>query len=86
MYARPIASLEQPKAHVWRFYTAPQNEWKWQQLSVLGDVITESTRSHTSYEECVADAKDSGYVLEPAQLRKSFDSSRHLRAAINTNV
>ena len=85
MYAMPIASLEQPKTHVWRFYTEPHHEWKWQRLSVVGAVITESTRSYSSYDECVADAKDSGYVLEPAQSRKSFDSSRHLRGT-NTNM
>jgi hypothetical protein len=87
MYARPIACFERPKANIWRFYTEPRHEWKWQQLSVVGAVITESTRSYTSYDECVADAKDSGYVLEPAQTRKSFDSSRHLRTRdINTNM
>jgi hypothetical protein len=80
MYARPFVTPEQPKAHVvWRFYAEPGHEWKWQRLSVQGEVISQSARSYKSYEGCVADAKDSGYLFEPAQSRKSFDSSRHPR-------
>ena len=79
MYARPIFNVDQPKAHIWRFYTEPDHEWKWQRLSVQGEVITQSTRSYKSYDGCVADPKDSGYLFEPAQVRKNFDSSRHLR-------
>jgi hypothetical protein len=78
--------LEYPKTHVWRFYTEPAHEWKWQRLSASGDVTAESTMSHTSYDECVADAKDNGYLFEPAQARKSFDSSRHLGRNTINNV
>jgi len=80
MYARPIFnSSNQPEIHtVWRFY-AEADHWKWQRVSVNGEVISQSSRSYESYDGCVADAKDSGYLFEPSQARKNFDSSRHLR-------
>ncbi len=77
--ARPIIYDRSQPQIVWRFYSEPHNEWKWQRLSVVGDVITESTRGYISYDECVADAKRSGYVSEPAQTRKPFDNSRHVK-------
>ena len=71
MYARPIINLDQSKAHVvWRFYTEPAHEWKWQRLSVQGKVISESTKSYESFDGCVADAKDSGYVFQPSQAKR----------------
>jgi hypothetical protein len=78
MYARPIACLERPKAHVWRFYTEA-DEWKWQRLSVAGEVIAESAMTYKSYDDCLADARGGGYVFQAAQSRKLFDSSRHVR-------
>jgi hypothetical protein len=84
MYAKPII-YDQSGAHtVWRFYTEPDHEWKWQRLSVQGEVIAQSAMSYKSYDGCVADAKDSGYVFHPSQTRKSFDSSMHLRGKITS--
>jgi hypothetical protein len=54
---------------IWRFYTDDNHRWKWQQLSVSREVITESNTAHKEYEACVADAKSKGYVFHPSQAR-----------------
>jgi hypothetical protein len=55
---------------IWRFYLGPKHCWKWQHLSVRGEVILESAKAYKKYEECVANAKDHGYVFQPSQPRK----------------
>jgi hypothetical protein len=54
---------------IWRFYTDDNRRWKWQQLSVTREVITESHTAYGEYEGCVADAKSKGYVFHPSQAR-----------------
>ena len=54
---------------IWRFYTDDNHRWKWQQLSVSREVITESSSAYKEYEGCVADAKSKGYVFHPSQAR-----------------
>jgi hypothetical protein len=54
---------------IWRFYTDDNRRWKWQQLSVSREVITESHTAYGEYEGCVADAKSKGYVFHPSQVR-----------------
>ena len=54
---------------IWRFYTDDDHRWKWQQLSVGREVITESDLAYNEYEGCVADAKSKGYVFHPSQSR-----------------
>jgi len=54
---------------IWRFYTDDYQRWKWQQLSVSREVITESSTAYKEYEGCVADAKSKGYVFHPSQAR-----------------
>ena len=54
---------------IWRFYTDGNQRWKWQQLSVGREVITESVVGYQEYEGCVADAKSKGYVFQPSQAR-----------------
>ena len=54
---------------IWRFYTDDNQRWKWQQLSVSREVITESNAAYKEYEGCVADAKSKGYVFHPSQAR-----------------
>jgi hypothetical protein len=48
----------------WRFYADTDERWKWQRLSALGKVIDQSAIGFWSYEECVADAENNGYVFE----------------------
>ena len=54
---------------IWRFYTDDDHRWKWQQLSVGREVITESNMAYKEYEGCVADAKSKGYVFHPSRAR-----------------
>ena len=61
--AGPVVNL------IWRFYTDDNHRWKWQQLSVSREVITESNTGYKEYEACVADAKSKGYVFHPSQAR-----------------
>ena len=61
--ARPAkARVPLEESVVWRFYTDPEQHWKWQRLSVWGEVISESTTSHQNYEGCLTDAQGSGYL------------------------
>jgi hypothetical protein len=55
---------------VWRFYMNAQHRWRWQHLSVQGEAILESAKSYKKYEDCLADAKDHGYVFQPSQPKK----------------
>jgi hypothetical protein len=55
---------------VWRFYTNAKHRWKWQRLSVQGQALLESDKSYKKYEECLANAKDHGYVFQPSQPKK----------------
>ncbi len=55
---------------VWRFYMNAQNRWRWQHLSMQGEAILESAKSYKRYEDCLANAKDHGYVYQPSQPKK----------------
>jgi hypothetical protein len=76
MYARPIVNREQKAHTMWRFYTEADH-WKWQRVSVHGIVMSQSAGSYKTYDGCVADAKDNGYVFQASQTRKGFDGSMH---------
>ena len=56
---------------IWRFYADRNQQWRWQRLSVQGDVISQSVRSYRDFDGCVSDAETSGYMFRPAQPRKS---------------
>ena len=86
MYARPILNAASPsKKHtVWRFY-AEADHWKWQCVSVQGEVIAQSAGSYGSYDQCVADAEGNGYLFRPSQTRKHFDCSVHVRTNVSSN-
>ena len=66
---------------IWRFYTDDNHCWKWQQLSVSREVITESHAAYGEYEGCVADAKSKGYVFHPSQARLAPKGSHAAAAA-----
>ena len=55
---------------VWRFYTDAKHRWKWQHLTVLQEVVSESAKGYKRYEECLADAKEHGYVFQPSQAKR----------------
>ena len=44
-----------------------KNRWRWQRLSILKDVISESMKSYNNYQECLDDAQGNGYVFYPSQ-------------------
>jgi hypothetical protein len=54
---------------VWRFYIDEDHKWKWQHLSMHGEVIAQSARSYKNYENCLANARENGHVFEPAQAK-----------------
>ena len=51
---------------VWRFYMTAEQRWKWQHLSALRELVSESPLSFESYEQCLASAQQSGYEFKPA--------------------
>ena len=52
---------------IWRFYMDSRNRLRWQRLSILKDVISESMNSYNNYQDCLDDAQVSGYVFYPSQ-------------------
>ena len=68
---------------IWRFYTDGNQRWKWQQLSVGREVITESVVGYQEYEGCVADAKSKGYVFHPSRARLAPKGAHAEAAAID---
>jgi hypothetical protein len=54
---------------VWRFYMDQGHKWKWQHLSMHGEVISESARGYKNYENCLANAKENGHLFEPSQAK-----------------
>ena len=68
---------------IWRFYTDDKQRWKWQQLSVGREVITESDTAYKEYAGCVADAKSKGYVFHPSQARLTPKAAHAGVGAVN---
>ena len=54
---------------IWRFYADGNRKWKWQHLSVHGEVIAQSAGSFKDYESCLANAKENGHMFEPSQVK-----------------
>jgi hypothetical protein len=54
---------------IWRFYIDEGHKWKWQHLSMHGEVIAQSARSYKNYENCLANARENGHVFEPSQAK-----------------
>ena len=54
---------------IWRFYSGSDHRWRWQHVSVSGAVIAESPAAFKDYDECMANAKDEGYVFQAAPER-----------------
>ena len=54
---------------IWRFYRDGSHKWRWQHLSMHGEVLSQSARGYKRYEDCLANAKENGHVFEPSQAR-----------------
>ena len=54
---------------IWRFYTDSRQRWRWQCISVQREVIAESPKAYRKYEQCLDDARESGYVFHPSHAR-----------------
>jgi hypothetical protein len=53
-------------SNIWRFYITADQRWKWQHLSALRELVSESPLSFESYEQCLASAQQNGYEFKPA--------------------
>lgn len=56
---------------IWRFYLDENQQWRWQQLTVHGDVVAESRKGYKEYLGCVEDAQAHGYVCLPSQTKQA---------------
>ena len=66
----------------WFIYQDVANLWKWARIDVLGTVLASSGASFATREECVDDARRSGYIepsVSPAPTAVTAHSNR-LRA------
>lgn len=54
---------------VWRFYMDQAHRWRWQHLAIDRTVVAESAKGFGDYEDCLTDAKNSGYVFHPSHAR-----------------
>jgi hypothetical protein len=61
-----ISGEDKAASNVWRFYVTADQRWKWQHLSALRELVSESALSFDSYEQCLASAQQSGYEFKPA--------------------
>lgn len=61
---------------IWRFYQDGNQRWRWQRMSTDRTVVSECSKGHKEYDECVADAQTHGYVLEAAQPKLVGRTSR----------
>jgi hypothetical protein len=52
---------------IWRFYSDPDQRWRWQCLAFDGRVVEESKSGYKEYETCLANAREKGYVFLPSQ-------------------
>jgi len=51
----------------WFFYQDMANLWKWARIDVFGTVLSYSGASFATREECVDDARRSGYTDQPVR-------------------
>jgi hypothetical protein len=49
---------------IWRFYRGEDREWRWQQISIARGVVADSASGYPDYENCLADAREQGYVYQ----------------------
>jgi hypothetical protein len=51
----------------WFFYQDVANLWKWARIDVFGTVLSYSSASFVTRDECVEDARRSGYTEDPVR-------------------
>jgi hypothetical protein len=64
----------------WRFYVGEDGLWRWEQLSEDRQVVARSRMSYDGYEQCVAAARNIGYVFEAAPEKRQYTPSLYRRA------
>jgi hypothetical protein len=52
---------------IWRFFVDGSGRWSWEELQPDKSLVRRSASSFEHYDECVADAKRSGYKFEASQ-------------------
>ena len=55
----------------WFFYQDVASLWKWARIDVFGTVLSYSGAAFATRDECVDDARRSGYREEPVRERRS---------------
>jgi hypothetical protein len=56
---------------IWRFYSDPAHQWRWERLAFDGKVVERSPESYGTYEGCLANACGCGYVSLPSLSTKA---------------
>ena len=81
---KPIMRLESSNApgnHIWRFYADSARQWRWEKLAFDTTVLERSKAGYKQYEDCLANARESGYVLAPSLSTKSESRSPKTKRA-----
>lgn len=60
---------------IWRFYSDPAHQWRWERLAFDGTVLENSPLGYEGYEDCLANACMQGYVLLPSLSTKPEKAS-----------
>jgi len=64
------AASEAPRTRtnvVWRFFVDQDGGWRWQQLGSDSALLSESSGSSATYDDCVGDAQVHGYRYARSQ-------------------
>jgi hypothetical protein len=71
MPAMSGGSRREPEMGItWRFFRGDDRYWHWQQLNDYREVVESSRQALESYDDCVHDARQSGYVEVVVQPRR----------------
>jgi len=52
---------------IWRFYSDPDRNWRWELLAFDKTVVQASVGAYKEYERCVGNAEEHGYHFSPAK-------------------
>jgi hypothetical protein len=67
---------EHPHANrIWRFFSDPDHQWRWERLAFDGTVLEHSESGYPQYESCMANACEKGYVFLASSSTKPEDRS-----------
>jgi hypothetical protein len=65
----------------WFFYQDVSSLWKWARLDLFGTVLGYSGAAFATRDECLDDARRSGYGEEPLASRATASSARAARSS-----